>query len=79
MESDLLHSDLTRRIIGAAMEVHRSLGPGLLESCYERCLKFELESRRMLCRSQVELPVSYKGVPIDCSYRIDLVVSELVV
>lgn len=74
----LIHADLTQQIIGAAIEVHKELGPGLLESCYERCLKHELENLGFTCRTQVELPVKYKGELIDCGYRIDAIVNELV-
>lgn len=74
----LIHQELTNRIIGAAIEVHKHLGPGLLESCYERCLKHELEGQGMTCRTQVDLPVKYTGELIDCGYRIDAIVNELV-
>ena len=69
---------LTETIIGAAIEVHRELGPGLLESAYEECLCVELLERGMKFRRQVPLPVSYKGTKIDCAYRLDLVVEEQV-
>ncbi len=75
----LLHGELTQRIIGAAIEVYKQLGPGLLESCYETCLKHELEDQGMICRSQVELPVTYKCRTLDCGYRIDAIVNELVI
>jgi GxxExxY protein len=71
--------DLTSEIIAAAIEVHRVLGPGLLESAYEACLCRELASRGLSFRLQVPLPVQYKGVQLDCGYRIDVVVEELVV
>jgi GxxExxY protein len=69
----------TEGIIGAAIEVHRALGPGLLESAYEQCLCHELNLRGMSFRRQLELPVTYKGVKLDCGYRIDLLVSDEVV
>jgi GxxExxY protein len=75
----LLHADLTEQIIGAAIEVHRVLGPGLLESAYEECLCHELTLRGVSFRRQVELPVAYKGVNLDCGYRIDLLVADRVV
>ena len=75
----LLSESLTREIIGAAMEVHRELGPGLLESAYERCLMFELEKRGLEARRQVALPVTYKGIKLDCGYKMDVVVEEAVV
>jgi len=72
-------NELTREIIGSAMEVHRALGPGLLESAYEECLCRELSLRGVPFRRQVELPVSYKGATLDCGYRIDILVAERVV
>ena len=65
---------ITRDVIGAAIEVHKALGPGLLESAYERCLMHELELRGLGARSQVAVPVVYKGVELDCGYRLDVVV-----
>ena len=70
---------VTYDIIGAAIEVHRELGPGLLESTYEECLCAELRTRRRAFRRQVPLPVVYKGIPLDCGYRIDLIVEDVVV
>jgi GxxExxY protein len=70
---------LTREIIGAAMEVHRLLGPGLLESIYEACLCQELDLRKISFRQQIEIPVSYKGIQLDCGYRIDLIVCDKVI
>lgn len=75
----LAESDLTREIIGAAMEVHRELGPGLLESAYEMCLCHELHLRGLSFRRQVRLPVNYKGIRLDCGYRIDVLVEERVI
>jgi GxxExxY protein len=72
-------SDLTERIIGAAIEVHRSLGPGLLESAYEACLAVELRERGLFVEEQVMVPVVYKGRPIEAAYRIDLLVEKSVV
>ena len=71
--------ELSHEIIGAAIEVHRALGPGLLESSYEDCLAHELSLRRIPFRRQVPLPLIYKGVRLDCGYRMDLVVQELVI
>jgi GxxExxY protein len=70
---------LTDAIIGAAIEVHRHLGPGLLESAYEECLTHELGLRGLPCVRQVPLPLVYKGVTLDCGYRMDLVVDDRVV
>jgi GxxExxY protein len=75
---DLIERDLTGEILAAAIAVHRELGPGLLESAYDACLCRELTLRRIGFRSQVDLPVYYKGLRLDCGYRIDLVVNERV-
>jgi GxxExxY protein len=77
--SKLLQEELTEKIIGAAIEVHRALGPGLLESVYEECLCRELDLRGLAFQRQVPLPVDYKGVKLDCGYRLDLVVQNEVV
>jgi len=65
---------LTGEVIGAAIEVHKTLGPGLLESAYEECLSRELDLRNISYERQKALPVDYKGVRLDCGYRLDLVV-----
>lgn len=70
---------ITEVIIGAAIEVHRALGPGLLESAYEECLCRELDLRNVSYSRQVPLPVEYKGWSLDCGYRLDLVVEKSVV
>ena len=70
---------ITQRIIGAAIEVHRALGPGLLESTYHACLEHELKQRGLGVETEKELPVVYKGVNLDCGYRIDLLVESTVV
>ena len=70
---------VTEQIIGAAMNVHSALGPGLLESAYEACLVHELTIRGLDVRRQQALPISYKGVTVDCGYRIDLVVNGAVI
>jgi GxxExxY protein len=77
--SKLLQEDLTEKIIGATIEVHRALGPGLLESAYEECLCRELSLRGITFQRQVPLPVEYKGVKLDCGYRLDLVIEDAVV
>jgi len=77
--SKLLHEELTESVIGAAIEVHRALGPGLLESAYEECLCHELNLRGILFKRQVPLPVRYKGVNLDCGYRLDVVVDDKLV
>ncbi len=70
---------LSGRIIGAAIEVHRVLGPGLLESAYEGCLAHEFTLRGIPFERQKPLPVVYKGVKVDCGFRLDLVVGDLVI
>ena len=71
-------SDLTHRIIGLAMRVHRRLGPGLLESVYERCLFHELGKAEIAFQRQVSLPISYDDVLLDCGYIADLIVDRQV-
>jgi GxxExxY protein len=66
-------NDLTGIVIGAAIEVHQVLGPGLLESAYEECLCHELKLRGIQFERQMELPIEYKGVKLDCAYRMDIV------
>jgi GxxExxY protein len=70
---------LTGNIIGAAIDVHRALGPGLLESAYEACLVYELRLRRLKVEAQKPLPIFYKDVILDCGYRLDLVVEDQVI
>ena len=69
----------TSPILGAAIEVHRHLGPGLLESAYEECLCHELRLRELNFQRQVELPVEYKGLKLNCGYKIDLLVQDEVI
>jgi len=73
-----LHRELTESIIGAAISVHRELGPGLLESVYEKCLAFELADRGLSVSTQKEIPVRYKNLTFDCSFRADLIVENKV-
>jgi GxxExxY protein len=75
----LYEKELTSQIIGAAIEVHRALGPGLLESAYQACLARELSLREIPFAQQTELPVEYKGVSLECGYRLDFLVAEKVV
>ena len=74
----LIEEELTEKIIGAAIEVHRELGPGLLESSYQVCLAREFELCGLRFRREIPLPVEYKGVHLDCGYRIDFIVDERV-
>ena len=77
-ESERLNH-ITDQVIGAAIEVHRALGPGLLESAYEACLAFELAQRGLKVELQKPLPVVYKEVHLDCGYRLDLLVENAVI
>ncbi|MBI5041920.1 MAG: GxxExxY protein [Gammaproteobacteria bacterium] len=75
MNKDQLNA-LSNRVIGAALTVHRELGPGLLESTYEACLWHELNAQGISAIRQVALPVVYKGMEIDCGYRVDLFIED---
>ena len=70
---------LTYYVIGAAIEVHRCLGPGLLESSYEKCLARELKLQNIGFKLQVPMPVAYKGIELDCGYKVDLIVEDSLV
>lgn len=72
-------NDISGKIIGAAIEVHRKLGPGLLESAYEECLCCEMALRGIKFERQVPLPLNYKGVDLDCGYKLDLLVEDKVI
>ena len=72
-------NEISEKIIGAAIQVHRTLGPGLLESTYEACLKYELETRGLKIQSQVGLPVIYDGMKIDLGYRLDILVEDAMI
>ncbi len=74
----LIAGELTEKIIGAVIEVHRCLGPGLLESAYEQCICRELQLRGLRYERQVALSVEYKGIKLDCGYRMDIVVEGAV-
>lgn len=76
---ELHEQDITEAIIGAAIEVHRHLGPGLLESAYRRCLVHELRLRDVPVASEVSLDLEYKGLLVPASYRIDLLVADRVI
>jgi len=76
----MLHEEaLTEQIIGALIEVHRTLGPGLLESAYQACSAREFSLRQMLFEQEKTLPLEYKGVHVDCGYRLDFIVSGKVI
>ncbi len=72
-------NEVTETIIGSAIEVHKHLGPGLLESAYEVCLGYEIANRGLKVVRQMQLPVRYKEVHLDCGYRVDLLVQDSVV
>jgi len=72
-------NEITKKIIGCAIEVHKSLGPGLLESAYEECLAYELDKKGLSCKRQQPTPVVYKEIKLECGYRIDLLVENMVV
>jgi GxxExxY protein len=71
--------DGSKQVIGACIEVHRHLGPGLLESAYEHCLAHELSLRGLQFERQRPIPIVYKGVRLDCGYRLDIVLGELLI
>ena len=70
---------LSNQVIGASIEVHKQIGPGLLESAYEECLCYELLQRGINFHRQVSVPVVYKGVKLNCGYRIDVLVDDLLI
>lgn len=72
-------NELSSKIIGAAIEVHKALGPGLLESAYEECLCHEFGLRHLSNERQKPLPVIYKGIELDCGYRLDVVVENIII
>jgi GxxExxY protein len=72
-------NSISERVIGAAIEVHRSVGPGLLESAYEECLGHELMLQQIRFRRQHPLPLEYKGIRLDCGYRLDFLVEDSLV
>jgi GxxExxY protein len=75
----LRYEELTEKILGAAIEVHKALGPGLLESAYEECLCHELNLRGLRFQRQIKVPVIYKGISLDCGYQLDIMVEETVI
>jgi GxxExxY protein len=79
VHGELIHREITEKVIGAAIEVHKHLGPGLLESTYESCLCQELEIRGLSFQRQVTLPLEYKGLHVEEAFRIDLVVEDKII
>ncbi len=78
-DADFVDDPMTHEIIGAAIAVHRALGPGLLESAYQTCLAHEFTKRRIAFEREVPLPVIYDGQHLDCGYRLDFVIAKQVV
>lgn len=80
LQSRLHDADpISREVIGAAIQVHRELGPGLLESAYQQCLAFELQHRGVRFAREVHLPVTYRGNTLDCGYRMDFLVADVII
>lgn len=75
----MIYKDLTQTIIGCAMEVHKELGPGLLESAYEECLAYELTKAGLKIERQKPVPVIYKEIKLECGYRLDILVEDKIV
>ena len=75
----MTENEISNKILGCAIEVHKQLGPGLLESAYQECLFFELKEQGLKVRKEVPMPITYKDVKLDHGYRIDLLVEEKVV
>ncbi len=75
----MLFEDITKVIIGCAIDVHKELGPGLLESAYEECLSYELQKVGLKVEKQKAIPVVYKEIKLDCGYRADLIVEDKIV
>lgn len=72
-------NEITGTIIGCAIEVHKRLGPGLLESVYEECLAFELANAGLKVQRQVAVPIVYKGIDLKCGFRIDILVDDFII
>jgi GxxExxY protein len=77
--AEFVQQDLSRKIIGCAMEVHRALGPGLLESAYRECLLQELGAAGLAAKREVRVPVQYKGSTLDCGFRADIIVGDSII
>ena len=75
-KTEVKFDELSNKVLGCAIEVHRELGPGLLESTYEQCLAYELNRAKIPFKLQVGLPVQYKQIKLDCGYRIDLLADD---
>ncbi len=77
--TEMLYEDLTKEIIGAAIEVHKLIGPGMLESAYEECLCYELKLRGLNYERQKPVPIVYKKIKLECGYRIDILVENKII
>jgi GxxExxY protein len=75
----MLYEELTSEIIGAAIEVHKILGPGMLESAYEECLCYELKQRNFSFKRQQPIPIVYKEIKLECGYRADIIVEDKII
>jgi GxxExxY protein len=75
----MFDNDLTRKVIGCAIEVHRHLGPGLLESAYHQCLAHELTLNQIPFKIELPIPIVYKGLNLDCGYRLDLLIDDKII
>lgn len=76
---ELFEKALTDGVLSSVIEVHRALGPGLLESAYEECICYELGSRGLRFQRQLPVPVTYKGIDLDCGFRLDLLVEDAII
>jgi GxxExxY protein len=72
-------NDLAYKIIGCAIEVHKELGPGLLESVYQKCMEEELKNKNISFKSQLKIPIQYKSLTLDCDLRLDILAEELII
>ncbi|HQQ97651.1 MAG TPA: GxxExxY protein [Cyclobacteriaceae bacterium] len=75
----MFNEDITKEVIGCAIEVHRELGPGLLESAYEACLCFVLNEHKISAKRQVPIPLTFHGMKLNCGYRADLIIENKVI
>lgn len=74
-----MHANLSEQVIGAALRVHRALGPGLLETTYRACLVHELAEREFKCEVEKPLPLKYRDITLECGYRVDLIVNDVLI
>ncbi len=79
MNIDISNDPASNKVIGLAIDIHRSLGPGLLESAYEECFALELRQNAIAFQGQVPLAITYKGMTLDCSYRLDFVIEQYLI